>query len=161
MKLKALAATFVAALAVMGIAPAAQASPSVVNSLEGFRGTSGVAFSSDGSLAYVVQNESGMLGGDCSLVVVDTKSLLRVGDPLSTGIVCAGVTHANSMAPDGQKAYLSLGDGKVLPFSPSSLTFGSPITVGTAGVGQIAFTPDGARVCCRDRQRVGSQCQGH
>ena len=145
MKFKPLAATFVVALSVLAAAPAAQASPSVVSSLEGFFGTSGVAFSPDGSLAYVVQNESGMLGGDCSLVVVDTKTLLRVGDPLSTGIVCAGVTHSIAMAPNGQKAYLSLGEGKVLPFSPSSLTFGSPITVGTSGVGQIAFTPDGER----------------
>jgi YVTN family beta-propeller protein len=144
-KFKTLAATFAVAFLVVGASPAAQASPSVVSSLEGFRGTSGVAFSSDGSRAYVVQNESGMLGGDCSLVVVDTTTLVRVGEQLSTGIACAGVTHAIAMAPDGAKAYVSLGDGKVLPFSPSSLTFGSPITVGTAGVGQIAFTPDGTR----------------
>ena len=145
MKFKTLAVAFVVALAVLGIAPGTQASPSVVRSLDGFHHSSGVAFSVDGSLAYVVQNDDGTMGGLASLVVVDTRTLSRVGETLSTGIVGAGVNHAIAMAPNGMKAYLSLGEGKVLPFSPSTLTFGTPITVGTSGTGQIAFTPDGTQ----------------
>ena len=145
MKLKTLGAAFVVVLALLGSAPGTQASPSVVRSLDGFHSSSGAAFSLDGSLAYVVQNDDGIMGGLASLVVVDTTTLLRVGEPLATGITGAGVNHAIVMAPNGMKAYLSLGEGKVLPFWPSTLTFGSPITVGTAGTGQIVFTPDGTR----------------
>ena len=145
MKFKMLAVAFVVALALLGFAPGSQASPSVVHPLDGFHHSSGVAFSVDGSLAYVVQNDDGTMGGVASLVIVDTRTLLRVGETLSTGIVGAGVNHAIAMAPNGMKAYLSLGAGKVLPFSPSTLTFGSPITVGTSGIGQIAFTPDGTQ----------------
>lgn len=142
---KTLVATIAISFALLGTATAAHASPSVVRSIDGLHSTSGVAFSSDGSLAYVIQNDAGTLGDFASLVVVDTATLSVVQGPISTGIVGAGVNHAIVMSPDGSKAYVSVGDGKILPFSPVNRTFGSPITVGTAGVGQIAFTPDGSK----------------
>ncbi len=130
-------------LAVFGGSAAAQAAPSTVTILTGFHSTAGVAFSLDGKTAYVVQDDDGTMGGPSSLVVIDTTTLTQVGDAISTGVNGAGVNHSIVMSPDGTKAYVSLGTGIVKPFYPATLTFGPAITVGTAGIGQVVFTPDG------------------
>lgn len=48
------------------------------------------------------------------------------------------------MSPDGTKAYVSLGGGQVKPFYPATRTFGPAISLGTSGIGQVVFTPNGA-----------------
>ena len=120
-----------------------QAAVSNVTSLTGYHSTAGVAFSLDGSRAFVVEDNDGVPGGIADVIVFDARTLEPISGRISAGIPGAGVNHAIAMSPDGSKAYVSLGQGKIKPFSPSTLTFGTAITVGTAGVGQVVFSPDG------------------
>jgi LPXTG-motif cell wall-anchored protein len=138
-------ATAVAVITTLAVSPMANAAPNTVTTLDGFFSASGVAFSPDGALAYVVSNDVGTLGGLAGVTVVDTRTLTTVSDFISSGVVSAGVNTAIAMAPDGTKAYVGLGAGVVKPFSPATLTFGPPITVGAGGVGQIVFSPDGTK----------------
>jgi LPXTG-motif cell wall-anchored protein len=140
-----LVATAVVAMTTLAVSPMANAAPNTVTTLDGFFSASGVAFSPDGALAYVVSNEDGTLGGLAGVTVVDTRTLTRVSDLVSSGLASAGVNNAITMSPDGTKAYVGLSAGIVKPFSPATLTFGPAITVGAGGVGQTVFSPDGTK----------------
>jgi LPXTG-motif cell wall-anchored protein len=135
--------TFTAVCAV-GLAPAAQALSSHVTSLSGYNHTSGVAYSLDGALAYLVESDDGTLGGESAVSVIDTRTLENLSGRIPAGQVGASFNHAIAMSPDGSKAYVSLGGGQVKPFYPATRTFGPAISLGTSGIGQIVFTPNGA-----------------
>jgi LPXTG-motif cell wall-anchored protein len=140
-----LSAITLSTVAFFGLSSAAQADPLPAVELTGFQATSGVAFSPDGSTAYLVQGNDGTLLGDASLIVLDARTLSPVSASIPAGYRGAGVNHAIAMAPNGSKAYVSLGTGVIRPFYPSTLTFGPAISVGTAGIGQIVFTPNGTK----------------
>lgn len=140
-----LVAASVVAITTLAVSPMANAAPNTVTTLDGFVSASGVAFSPDGALAYVVSNDVATQAGLAGVTVVNTRTLTAVSDRVSSGVVSAGVNTAIAMSPDGSKAYVGLGAGVVKPFSPATLTFGAAITVGAGGVGQIVFSPDGAK----------------
>jgi len=144
-KTLALSAITIATAAFFGFASPAQAVSLPVTEIPDYHSTSGVAFSPDGSTVYLVQDNDGTLFGEASLVVLDARTLAPVSASIAAGYPGAGVNHAIAMAPNGSKAYVSLGSGVVRPFYPSTLTFGPAITVGRSGVGQIVFTPDGMK----------------
>lgn len=141
---RALAVVSLGIAACLGFSSPAQASPQSSTELTGFHATSGVAFSPDGSIAYLIQDNNGSLADHASLIALDTRTYAPLSNRIDAGYPGAGVTHSISMAPNGTKAYVSLGSGVVRPFNTASMTFGPAITVGTGGIGQVVFTPDGS-----------------
>jgi DNA-binding beta-propeller fold protein YncE len=141
---RALVAVSMGIAACLGFSSPAQATPHSLTELTGFHGTSGVAFSPDGSIAYLIQDNNGSLLDHASLIALDTRTHAQLSSRIDAGYTGAGVTHSISMAPNGLKAYVSLGSGVVRPFNTASMTFGPAITVGTGGIGQVVFTPDGS-----------------
>jgi YVTN family beta-propeller protein len=102
----------------------------------------GVAFSPNGSTAYVAENANAAGTAEVIPITVATNT----ADPPITGVG----PHPFSIAisPDGSHAYVgdagSGSDGKVYPIGIPSGTVGAPITIGGSDVG-IAITPDGSR----------------
>ena len=135
----------VTVLFALGVNPAAQALSANVTSLTGFHNPAGVAFSLDGTLAYIVENDDGTMGGESAVSVIDSRTLENLSGRISAGQVGAGSNQSIAMSPDGTKAYVSLGGGQVKPFYPATSTFGPAIAVGSTGIGQVVFTPDGTK----------------
>jgi YVTN family beta-propeller protein len=142
---RALVVIALTAAACLSFSSPALASPQSLTGLTGFHSTSGVAFSPDGSVAYVVQENNGNLLDNASVIAIDTRTHAQLSARIDAGYRGAGVNHAISMAPNGAKAYVSLSSGVMRPFYPSTMSFGPAITVGTSGIGQIIFTPDGTQ----------------
>ena len=103
----------------------------------------GVAFSPDGSRAYVAENAGSSGTPEVLPITVATDA---VGTAITTGLGPHPFWIA--ITPDGTKAYV--GDagsgttGKVYPVSLPAGTVGTPISVGASTTG-IAITPDGTK----------------
>jgi DNA-binding beta-propeller fold protein YncE len=101
----------------------------------------GLAFSPDGSMVYVADNNAN--GSGTSGVTPITVAANAAGAAITVG------PHPFSIAitPDGSHAYVgdagSGSNGKVYPIALPSGTVGSPIMIGGSDLG-IAITPDGS-----------------
>ncbi len=142
---KAIGVVLLVTAGVLGASSAAQATSLPVTTLTGFNNASGVAFSQDGSLAFVVEDDDGTMGGEAAIKVVDSQTLAPLSERIPAGVPGAGVNHAIVMAPNGTKAYVSLGAGVIKPFYPATRSFGPAISLGTSGIGQVVFSPDGTK----------------
>ena len=121
-----------------------------INGITVPNGPEEVAFSPDGSLAYVTHS-----GGD-SVSVIDTATHTLIDtDSTAPGINGINVGHSTrgvAFSPDGSFAYVTGGNNKLSVINTATHTLVdtdpatpgiTPITVGTGAHG-VAFSPDGS-----------------
>ena len=121
----------VVALLSFSALPASAAS--VIDTIPVGTNPSGVAFSPDGSTAYVI-NET-----DDTVSVIDVATG-TTGTPITVG----NSPRAVAFSPDGSTAYVTnVADNTVSVIDVAAGTTGTPITVGSGPL-RVAFSPDGS-----------------
>src|ERR1700733_1285347 len=112
--------------------------------------TTGVAISPNGNTAYVT-SEGGLDPGELTRIDVATKQL--IGQPLKLEQGAGAV----AIAPDGRQAYvMSYSESGALWLVRSGAdSVARRIDVGAGRLGEIAVTPDGARILVTDPESNG------